>query len=130
MKKKFIAAAVAITLLFAVFAMNVSATYIQLYHFGGSLSNNISYDVYLSVDTQAHYYEMDAWAWGGTNVSIRLQCTVVYSDNSYDQTYSNHGSNSDNAVVYYDPSKTVAYVDMEMHIYEGSTYIDTVSDTY
>ena len=44
--------------------------------------------------------------------------------------YENQNYYSSTVDVYYDTSKTIWYVDMEMHIYYGSTYIDTVQCIY
>ena len=132
MKKKIIAAVMAITLLFVVFAMNISAAY--LYGFSGDIEGtDISYSVSLSENTNWHYYTMSGSASSANtsdHVKVKLQCTVGYSDGTFDQNYSDPDSSSGNVYVYYNTSKTVSYVDMEMHIYNGTTYIDTVSDIY
>ena len=131
MKKKIIAAGMAITLLFVVFAMNISAAYIIVYEETGYLSDDLPFAIVLRDNTTTHKYTMSGAAGGPyTGHKARIQCTVCYTDNTYDQEYMNPNYYNANVDVYYDTNKTVSYVDMELHIYYGSTYIDTISRVY
>ena len=130
MKKKIIAAVMAITLLLAVFAMTVSAAYVKVFTVDDP-NASIYYSIDLWENTTTHKYTMVGSADNiSGQVTVRLQCTVCYTDGTYDQGYANPGSSTVNVDVYYDTSKTIWYVDMEMHIFDGSSYIDTVSYVY
>ena len=125
MKKKIIAAVMAITLLLVACAMTISA-----YNDNGDTGNyhyNINVNVYSSyVDTSATVTKSNSTS----GISIRIQSTVVYSDGSYDQGYKVCSNNPDNLIVYYNTSKTISYIDVEVHIYDNGIYMDTISTSF
>ena len=128
MKKKIIAAVMAITLLLVACAMTVGAYNDINGNLDGYLCN------YSISDDGDEIYFFAAVYYSGynppiNNIRIRIQCVIIYTDNSYEYGYvAINNSNGGDIYVPYDSSKTISYIDYEVHVYDNGVYIGTCSE--